>query len=114
MPIGDEDILQVLREATESLFPSEITSRLNAEFGARATVDEVATRLTRLKQGVGQLPDGRWTVKRRLASNGKQESARPKMRDEVARSPSCVVEHERRRSLLTRRLQCQPDRVDRG
>jgi hypothetical protein len=67
MPIRDEDILQILREAPEPLFPSEITSRLNSEFGARVTVDEVATRLTRLKQGVGQMPDGRWTVKRRLA-----------------------------------------------
>jgi hypothetical protein len=50
MPIRDEDIFQILREATEPLFPSEITVRLNREFGAGATVDEVATRLTRLKQ----------------------------------------------------------------
>ena len=67
MPIRDEDILRILREVAEPLFASEITVRLNHEFGAGSTVDEVATRLTRFKDGIAQLPDGRWTLKRRLA-----------------------------------------------
>jgi hypothetical protein len=67
MPIRDEDILRILREETEPLFPSEITVRLNREFGTGCTVDEVATRLTSLTKDVALLPDGRWTLKRRLA-----------------------------------------------
>jgi len=65
MPIRNEDILRILREASEPLFPSEVTVRLNTEFEAGTTVDEVAKRLTQIKEGIVQLPDGRWTVKRR-------------------------------------------------
>ena len=67
MPIRDQDLLQILREAMEPAFPSEITARLNQDFGAGCTVDQVATRLTKLKDQVAQLPDGRWTLKKRLA-----------------------------------------------
>ena len=66
MPLRDADILQVVREATEPLFPSDITIRLNGEFQAETTVDEVARRLTKLKDEIAQLPDGRWTMKKRL------------------------------------------------
>ena len=66
MPIRDQDILQVLRETMEPAFPSEIAARLNQDFGAGCTVDQVATRLTKLKDQVAQLPDGRWTLKRRV------------------------------------------------
>ena len=66
MPIRDQDLLQILREATEPAFASEITARLNQEFLAASTVDQVATRLTKLKDQAAQLPDGRWTLKRRM------------------------------------------------
>ncbi len=72
MPIRDEDILQILRESLEPLFPSDITSRLNDEFGAVSTVDIVATHLTNLNDRVAQLSDGRWTMKRRQAWKGIQ------------------------------------------
>ena len=66
MPIRDEDLLQILREAIEPLFPSEITAVLNQDFAAACTVDQVATRLARLQDQVAQLADGRWMLKRRL------------------------------------------------
>ena len=66
MAIRDEDILRVLREATEPLFPSEITARLNSEFCAVTTVHEVAIRLTRFREGIAQLPDGRWALRWRV------------------------------------------------
>ena len=66
MPIRNEDILRILREASEPLFPSEVTVRLNTEFDADATVDEVAKRLIKIKDGIVQLSDGRWTLERRV------------------------------------------------
>jgi hypothetical protein len=65
MPIRNEDILRILREASDPLFPSEVTVRLNKEFDAGTMVDEVAKRLIKIKEGIVQLPDGRWTLKRR-------------------------------------------------
>jgi hypothetical protein len=65
---GDEQyILRILAEATEPLFPSEITERLNFELGSGATytVDEVALRLKALDQKLDQIADGRWTLKGR-------------------------------------------------
>lgn len=56
MLIPNEDIFQILREATEPLFPSEITARLNSEFWAGTTVDEVAIRLAKFKEHISQLP----------------------------------------------------------
>ena len=66
MPIRNEDIFQILREATEPLFLSEITARLNSEFWAGSMVDEVAMRLARFREHIAQLPDGRWALKRRV------------------------------------------------
>lgn len=69
MPTHEEHILRILREATEPLFPSEITERLNRELGAEAaayTVTEVAARLWRFTDQLEQLPDGRWTLKQRV------------------------------------------------
>ena len=58
-------ILRILGEATDPLFPSEITERLNYELtsGATYAVDEVAMRLKSLAPRVEQLRDGRWTLK---------------------------------------------------
>jgi hypothetical protein len=44
MPTDDEQILRILGEATEPLFPSEITDRLNRERsgGAAYTMTKVA------------------------------------------------------------------------
>jgi hypothetical protein len=69
MPTLEEHILRILGEATEPLFPSEITERLNRELGAEATytVTEVAACLWRFTDQLGQLPDGRWTLKRRVS-----------------------------------------------
>ena len=69
MPNHDEHILNILGEATEPLFPSEITDHLNRELGAGAayTMTDVVIRLKSLGDQVEQLPDGRWTLKRRMA-----------------------------------------------
>ena len=47
IPADEQYILRILGEATDPLFPSEITERLNYELGSGATytVDEVAMRL---------------------------------------------------------------------
>ena len=62
-------ILQILREAIEPLFPSEITERLNSELGAGEgyTMTEVAMLLSTLDREVEQIPDGRWKLKGRTA-----------------------------------------------
>lgn len=64
MPLRNEDIVRIIREAAEPLFPSDVTSKLNEDYNAGTTVDAVATRLMKIKDVV-QLPDGRWTVGRR-------------------------------------------------
>ena len=68
MPTHEEHILRILGEATEPLFPSEITELLNHELrpGAAYMTTEVATRLQALEREVAQLPDGRWMLKRLL------------------------------------------------
>jgi len=68
MPTHEEHILRILGEATYPLFASEITELLNHELrpGAAYTATEVATCLQALKKEVGQLPDGRWMLKRLL------------------------------------------------
>ena len=66
LPTHEEHIVRILGEATEPLFPSEITYRLNQELGGGTayTMTEVVMRLKTLND-VTQLPDGRWTLKRR-------------------------------------------------
>ena len=61
----ERSILRILGEATDPLFPSEITDRLNYELtlGATYTVDEVVMRLKSLEPRLEQLRDGRWTLK---------------------------------------------------
>ena len=61
-------ILRVLGESPDPLFPSEITERLNSELGSGATytMTEVVMLLKTLDREVEQLPDGRWTLKRRM------------------------------------------------
>jgi hypothetical protein len=65
MPTHEQHISRILAEATEPLFPSEITDRLNRELGAGSpyTMTEIVKRLQALQQ-VTQTPDGRWTLKR--------------------------------------------------
>jgi hypothetical protein len=69
MPTHEEHILRILGEATEPLFPSEITDRLNRELGGGAAyrMTEVVLRLTTLSREVAQQRDGRWTLTRRLS-----------------------------------------------
>lgn len=68
MPTHEEHILRILGEATEPLFPSEITERLNHDLGLGSayTMTEVVKRLQALEQEVVQQPDGRWILKRLL------------------------------------------------
>jgi hypothetical protein len=66
MPTHEEHILRILGEATEPLFPSEITDRLNRELGAGSppyTMTEIVKRLQVLEE-ITQIPDGRWILKR--------------------------------------------------
>jgi hypothetical protein len=74
MPTDDEHILRILGEATEPLFPSEITDRLNRKrgIGAAHTMTKVVLRLKSLASRVAQLPDGRWTLNRRRFERVKQ------------------------------------------
>ena len=65
MPTHEQHILRILGEATEPLFPSEITDRLNRELGAGSpyTMRETVKRLQAMED-VAQLRDRRWTLKR--------------------------------------------------
>jgi hypothetical protein len=60
--------VRILGEATEAMFPSEITDRLNRELGTRTpyTITEVVMLLKRLTEQVEQIAGGRWTLKRRI------------------------------------------------
>jgi hypothetical protein len=62
----EERILTICRQATEPLYTSEITDRLNREIGGKAayTMSEIATRLQGLTAQMTQLTDGRWMLKR--------------------------------------------------
>ncbi|PYX03966.1 MAG: hypothetical protein DMG74_17970 [Acidobacteria bacterium] len=66
MPTHEEHILRILGEATDPLFPSEITDRLNHELvaGAAYTTTEIVSCLKGLSEEVAQMPDGRWMLKR--------------------------------------------------
>lgn len=66
MPTHEEHILRILGEATEPLFTSEITERLNHELrpDAAYTAAEIVGRLKSMSEQVAQLPDGRWMLKR--------------------------------------------------
>ena len=66
MPTHEEHILRILGEATDPLFPSEITDRLNREVGAGAahTTTKIIWRLIGVDEEVAQMPDGRWILKR--------------------------------------------------
>jgi hypothetical protein len=69
MPTHEEHILRILGEATEPLFLSEITDRLNDELrpGAAYTATEIVTRLKALEKEVAQQSDGRWMLKRLMS-----------------------------------------------
>jgi predicted Zn-ribbon and HTH transcriptional regulator len=69
MPTQDERIVRILGQATEPLYTSEITKRLNHELGGKAayTMAEISTRLQGLGAQVAQLTDGRWKLERRAA-----------------------------------------------
>jgi hypothetical protein len=64
----EEQLLRILGEATEPIFPSEITDRLNRALGTRTpyTITEVVMFLKRLTEQVVQTADGRWTLKRKI------------------------------------------------
>jgi hypothetical protein len=61
-------ILHILGEATEPLFPSQITELLNSELGAGMayTMTEVVMLMKELGPKVEQTPDGRSTLKGRI------------------------------------------------
>ncbi len=67
----EEQLLRILGEATEPIFASEITDRLNRELGTRTpyTITEVVMFLKRLTGQVEQIKDGRWTLKRRITGS---------------------------------------------
>jgi hypothetical protein len=58
----EDHILRILGEATEPLFPSDITDLLNTELSASAkcTAIEVVLGLRSLTDQVKQTTDGRW------------------------------------------------------
>lgn len=66
MPAHEKDILRILGEATEPLFTSEITERLNLQLkpDVAYTATEIVARLKNMSEQVAQLPDGRWMLKR--------------------------------------------------
>ncbi|MDP9159294.1 MAG: hypothetical protein M3O09_03575 [Acidobacteriota bacterium] len=68
MRTSEEDILRILSDATEPLFPSEITDSLNRELNGKSvyTMTQVVMRLQKLGKIVVQVPDGRWTLKQRM------------------------------------------------
>ena len=69
MRTSEEDvILRILSDAVEPLFPSEIADSLNREFNGKSvyTMTQVVMRLQKLGKIVVQVPDGRWTLKRRM------------------------------------------------
>ena len=74
MPTDDENLLDILGEATEPLYPSEITDRLNRERGKGGlrSMTQVVMRLQSLGKRVVQLNDGRWTLNRRRTERLKQ------------------------------------------
>jgi hypothetical protein len=62
----EECILRILGEATEALFSSEIAERLNKELRPDRAypIPEIVQHLKGMSDQVGQLPDGRWMLKR--------------------------------------------------
>lgn len=66
MPTHKEHISRILGEATEPLFASEITERLNAELASGPAFDtsEVVKHLQALYDHVTQLRDGRLMLTR--------------------------------------------------
>jgi hypothetical protein len=70
----EEQLLRILGEATERIFPSEITDRLNRKLGTRTpyTITEIVMFLKRLTEQVVQTADGRWTLKRRITGSEMQ------------------------------------------
>jgi len=64
-----EQLVRILGEAPEPLFPSEITARLNQSLGGRTpyTITEVVMFLKRLADQIEQTSDGRWALKRRMS-----------------------------------------------
>lgn len=68
MRTNEEEILRVLSDAMEPLFPSEITDSLNRELNGKSvyTMTQVVVSLQKLGRIVVQVPDGRWTLKRRM------------------------------------------------
>jgi repressor of nif and glnA expression len=59
-------ILRILAEASEPMFPSQIAESLNTELvsGTDYDVSEVIKHLQSLGEHVVQISDGRWTLKR--------------------------------------------------
>lgn len=64
----EDEILRILSDAVEPLFPSEIADSLNRELNGKSvyTMTQVVMRLQKLGKIVVQVPDGRWTLKRRM------------------------------------------------
>ena len=62
----EQYILQILREAQEPLFASEIADRLNREGPLEpCSPSEVVRRLQTVENEVMQLTDGSWTLKKK-------------------------------------------------
>jgi hypothetical protein len=66
MPTKEEQVLRILSETPESLYPSEIADRLNREVGPAGafTAVEVVRYLQSLGDRVVQLQEGGWSLRR--------------------------------------------------
>ena len=60
-----EEVLRILAEANEPLYPSEITDALNRRAKTVYNLADVVTALKTLED-LKQTSDGRWTLKRRV------------------------------------------------
>ena len=65
MRVHEEQVLAILAEASEPLYPSEITDALYRRARTVYTFSDVVTALRTLDQ-VKQTSDGRWTLKKRV------------------------------------------------
>jgi len=68
MTTSEEQIFQILSEASGPLYSSDIAARLNQNCKLRNAYSpiDVVKRMQDLRDQVVQLSDGRWTLKRRM------------------------------------------------
>lgn len=68
MTFNEEHLLRILSEATDALYSSEIAVRANLELPSEAHCQpvDVVKLMLNMNDRVGQLSDGRWTLKHRV------------------------------------------------